>query len=281
MRASKLKETEKKLETVSTEYAELIKLHQQLKSEHKALELAHRNCDSRIGSLLSQLEDVESSKKRLKDEVERLKTDLSTMTQAKADLERELGSIKEKLQESLADLEKAIAAHANCKSDAEFESLVARLRIYESREKERIERIAAAVTACKSYVPLVGIQFVEFPGDGIAVKGVPEDLPAYMSGVREGDILLDVNFTRIVEKEDFKKVMHSGVVAGDKLPMIYKREPSKKPQCVLLEVGAKNEAGDPVPWNELRENRMWADLFEPSWRESASKVDAFDNDMRN
>ena len=71
-------------------------------------------------------------------------------------------------------------------------------------------------------------------------------MAAFQSGLRVDDIILETNFVRIVEKEDFKAVMNAGVCSGDKIPVLIRRE--KKTRCVVLEVGAKSGDGGEVPW---------------------------------
>ena len=74
-------------------------------------------------------------------------------------------------------------------------------------------------------------------------------MPAYASGLREDDIILETNFSRIVEKSDFKEVMNTGVCSGDKIPVLVRR--NKKTQCIILEVGGKLEDGSTVGISEV------------------------------
>jgi hypothetical protein len=58
--------------------------------------------------------------------------------------------------------------------------------------------------------------------DGIAVKAVPETLPAYASGVRVADVILQVAGTTTKTKDDFKRLLHRKR-AGDHIPLLILR----------------------------------------------------------
>ena len=45
-----------------------------------------------------------------------------------------------------------------------------RMKIFEKKISDHKERIELAVANCKEYNPLVGVQFLEHPGDGIKIK---------------------------------------------------------------------------------------------------------------
>ena len=53
-----------------------------------------------------------------------------------------------------------------------------------------------------SFNPLLGLTIHENPGEGVTIKDVPEGLPAFASGFREGDQIVQFNQVR---KSSIKK----------------------------------------------------------------------------
>ena len=103
--------------------------------------------------------------------------------------------------------------------------------------------------------------------------GVPEDLPGFKSGVRNGDIIVSVDGKTVETKAEFKESLH-GALPGDNFDIRALRQ--GKYLNITLCVGAAGFAKKEVSYK-----RSMADVHDPTWKRRATgKIDAFDNNMR-
>jgi len=124
--------------------------------------------------------------------------------------------------------------------------------------------IDRTVETCINYSPSIGLQLIELPGDGIAIKLAPEDLPAYQCGLRQFDMILECNGSRVYSKSDFKKAV-ADCCAGDRVSVLVRRK--KGNTAISLIVGATGATVQAV-----HRNNKLADWYtKKTWREKAVK----------
>jgi hypothetical protein len=104
------------------------------------------------------------------------------------------------------------------------------------------------VTELNALKPAVGIVFVSGPRNGVLVKHVPADLPAFAAGLRVGDVVEEVNGVATYTKNDFKDALHN-VRVGDIMALRVERNGDIRE--IQLNVGAHGY--EPVEVAELRQ----------------------------
>lgn len=130
--------------------------------------------------------------------------------------------------------------------------------------------------------PLIGIRFEEYPGDGVAVLKVPEELPAYKCGVRQGDVITTVDEEIVDDKKEFMQLMHNAK-PGDRFQLVIdrpkngkKEDPNKTKVNIELVVGTKG-----MSIEDVKKHREIADEHEPAWQDRAKTINAFDGNMQD
>lgn len=103
---------------------------------------------------------------------------------------------------------------------------------------------------------------------GIVLTDVPTDMPAYLCGLRVGDLVLQVHCKDTQNKQMFKESL-KGVIAGDKIPILVKRK--KKFLTVMLTVGAQG-----FSFKSIESYRYQAQVYDEDWRENLREEDSDD-----
>lgn len=219
---------------------------QALTSKHNALVKAHAPCAKTIEDLEAIAHEHASCGNRILGTVD----DLNDKKSELKDTQGSLHKTQSDLGELTTQYDELSSEHDTCKKDLATLSAL----------KDSMD---LCVKNCVEFKPSVGLQFVELPGDGIAVKYAPEALPAYQSGVRNNDMILESNGRLVFSKQDFKRTLED-CVGGDVVPLLIRR--GRGNTVVNLTVGAEGYSLE-----EVRRNRLCADWHDPSWRAGATK----------
>lgn len=220
--------------------------YEKLSQEHQALEEAHAPAMKTIEDLAAIEQEHSSCGARILGTVDDLNAKKAELKDAQGTLFSTKNDLKE-LNVKHDDLNKK---HTECLNELDD------LRALK-------KRLDDSVTACVEFKPSIGLQFVELPGDGIAIKYAPENMPAYQSGVRNNDMILESNGKLVFSKSDFKRTLEDNV-GGDVVPLLIRR--GRGNTVVNLTVGAEGYTLD-----EVRTNRLAADWHDPTWRTRATK----------
>lgn len=103
--------------------------------------------------------------------------------------------------------------------------------------------VPEAINELTHLKPAVGIVFVSGPKNGVFVKHVPPELPAYQCGLRVGDIVEEVNGVATYTKVNFKEALRN-VKVGDEMKLRVDR--NGVIQNLTLAVGAHGYSNDEV-----------------------------------
>lgn len=266
----------------------LVPENQELARQLSDVSNAHANCDKDIADLRSDLTELQNTHKDCKPDFDALTEKHTQLLQAHSPCEKtiealtlieqehavcgqrilgtvdDLNSKKAELKDTQGslfktqtDLEEKSKEYNEL--DAEHNKCLQRLETLEALKK----RMDDSVEACVGFKPSIGLQFVELPGDGIAIKYAPENMAAYQSGVRNNDMILESNGKLVFSKVDFKRTLEDNV-GGDVVPLLIRR--GRGNTVVQLTVGAEG-----YELAEVRKNRLVADWHDPTWRSRATK----------
>lgn len=281
-----LKETHQALmithEACARTIAELQQRRDELETQLSAAVAAHAGCDAKYSALETVHAACADKVAAVPDEVLHAQcTPTPTHDEAVAALAKER-------DERAAERDAAIAAHAKC-GDGDAAAAAAQqeltvvtkelgvvkeeLRVYKDKEAALLNAQEDALKQLKTMKPQVGVVFSSGPKDGVLATSCPEEYPAYKSGLRKDDIIIEVNMRQTHSKAEFKASLN-GVFSGDRIPVLFRR--NKKYQTTMLEVGS---SGFEFP--EIKRLRTLAEAFDPNWQSHMAGLDAYDNNMKD
>jgi len=266
----------------------LVPENQELARQLSDVVNAHSNCDADLAALRKDVADLQEAHKDCESNFEKLTTEHNALQEAYAPcpktieeltaVEAEHSSCGARILGTVDDLNAKKAELKDCQGTLfstrnDLKELNVKYDDLDARHTECLneldtlralkKRLDDATQTCVDFKPSIGLQFVELPGDGIAIKYAPENMAAYQSGVRNNDMILESNGKLVFSKADFKKTLEDNV-GGDVVPLLIRR--GRGNTVVNLTVGAEGHALE-----DVKTHRLAADWHDPSWRGRATK----------